>query len=85
MKYYFETSLWHKEIYKVSQEGARNHGLLNIATDDFFSMKLKIPNLEEQEKIGQFFKNLDFKIETEKKLLDSYKLMKKSLLQKLFV
>ena len=85
MKYYFETSLWHKEIYKVSQEGARNHGLLNIATNDFFSMRIKLPSLEEQEKIGNFFKNLDTQIENEEKLLDSYKMMKKSLLQKMFV
>lgn len=85
IKYYFETSLWHKEIYKVSQEGARNHGLLNIATNDFFSMRIKLPPLAEQEKIGQFFKNLDAQIDTEKKLLDSYKDMKKSLLQKMFV
>lgn len=85
MKYYFETSLWHKEIYKVSQEGARNHGLLNIATNDFFSMRIKLPSLEEQEKIGQFFKNLDSQIENEEKLLESYKMMKKSLLQKMFV
>lgn len=85
MKYYFETSLWHKEIYKVSQEGARNHGLLNIATNDFFSMRIKLPSLEEQEKIGNFFKNLDTQIENEEKLLESYKMMKKSLLQKMFV
>lgn len=85
MKYYFETSLWHKEIYKVSQEGARNHGLLNIATNDFFSMRIKLPSLEEQQKIGNFFKNLDTQIENEEKLLDSYKMMKKSLLQKMFV
>ena len=85
IKYYFETSLWHKEIYKVSQEGARNHGLLNIATNDFFSMRIKLPPLAEQEKIGQFFKNLDAQIETEEKLLDSYKMIKKSLLQKMFV
>lgn len=85
MKYYFETSLWHKEIYKVSQEGARNHGLLNIATNDFFSMKIKKPNLKEQQKIGQFFKNLDTQIKNEEKLLEAYKCMKKSLLQKMFV
>ena len=44
-----------------------------------------IPSLEEQEKIGKFFKNLDTQIENEEKLLDSYKMMKKSLLQKMFV
>ena len=44
-----------------------------------------MPQIEEQQKIGNFFKNLDAQIETEKKLLDSYKMMKKSLLQKMFV
>lgn len=46
---------------------------------------IKVPSLEEQAKIGQFFKNLDTQIENEEKLLDSYKMMKKSLLQKMFV
>ena len=42
-------------------------------------------SLKEQEKIGNFFKNLDEKIAKEEKLLDAYKMMKKSLLQKMFV
>lgn len=46
---------------------------------------VKIPSLKEQEKIGNFFKNLDTQIENEEKLLESYKMMKKSLLQKMFV
>lgn len=48
-------------------------------------IKVKIPTLEEQAKIGQFFKNLDTQIENEERLLESYKMMKKSLLQKMFV
>lgn len=46
---------------------------------------LLLPSKEEQQKIGQFFKNLDTQIETEEKLLVLYKQMKKSLLQKMFV
>lgn len=46
---------------------------------------LLLPSKEEQQKIGQFFKNLDTQIEAEEKLLESYKQMKKSLLQKMFV
>ena len=46
---------------------------------------VKIPTPEEQEKIGNFFKNLDDKIAREEELLDAYKMMKKSLLQKMFV
>lgn len=50
------------------------------------AVKVNIPkSYKEQEKIGQFFKNLDSQIENEEKLLDSYKMMKKSLLQKMFV
>lgn len=57
----------------------------SINSSDIKTARLKIPSITEQKKIGQFFKNLDSQIETEKKLLDSYKMMKKSLLQKLFV
>ena len=49
------------------------------------NIKVLVPLIEEQQKIGRFFKNLDTQIETEEKLLESYKQMKKSLLQKMFV
>ena len=85
MSTYFDSHHWHKEIYKVAAEGARNHGLLNIGVDDFFDIKIKLPSLAEQEKIGSFFKSLDEKIEREEDRLEAYKGLKKSLLQKMFV
>lgn len=57
----------------------------SISFKDFKGIKLRYPTLAEQEKIGNFFKNLDTQIENEEKLLESYKMMKKSLLQKMFV
>lgn len=57
----------------------------NLEINEFYEIKLSIPSIEEQEKIGNFFKNLDGQIEAEEKLLESYKMMKKSLLQKMFV
>ena len=57
---YYDTNLWHKEVKNIAAEGARNHGLLNIAPADFFETKLMIPeNFEEQQMIGDYFKNLD--------------------------
>ncbi len=50
MKQYFEAGLMNKEIYKIAQEGARNHGLLNINIKDFFNTKIMRPPLEEQKK-----------------------------------
>ncbi|HFI0780925.1 TPA: restriction endonuclease subunit S, partial [Streptococcus suis] len=33
---YYDTSNWYKEVSMIAAEGARNHGLLNIAPNDFF-------------------------------------------------
>lgn len=57
---YYSTNLWHKGIHEIAAEGARNHGLLNIAPADFFETKLKIPqDIEEQKKIGKYFEELE--------------------------
>ena len=79
--YFFKVLLDTTRLTKYAQSGA----LPSYNANDIYSIPIILPSLAEQEKIGQFFKNLDAQIETEKKLLDSYKLMKKSLLQKLFV
>lgn len=57
---YYDTHLWHKDVQAIAAEGARNHGLLNIAPVDFFETTLMLPqNIEEQRLIGRYFKNLD--------------------------
>ena len=57
---YYSTDLWHKGIQSIAAEGARNHGLLNIAPNDFFETMLSIPlNVSEQKKVGGFFISLD--------------------------
>lgn len=82
---YYMTHLWYKEISKRAAEGARNHGLLNISTEDFFDSELNIPNsIEEQVKIGNFIKQFDKFITLHQCKLEKLKLTKKALLQKLF-
>lgn len=57
---YYNTNLWHKGIHEIAAEGARNHGLLNIAPTDFFKTKLKLPaDIEEQQEIGEYLKKID--------------------------
>ena len=57
---YYSTNLWHKGIHEIAAEGARNHGLLNIAPADFFETELRIPqDIEEQKKIGKYFEKLE--------------------------
>ncbi|NAS19813.1 hypothetical protein GND98_018750 [Clostridium butyricum] len=83
---YYDGNNWHKEVSKHAAEGARNHGLLNIAASDFFETKLTIPlSKKEQEQIGLFFNNMDNLITLHQRKLDHLKEQKKALLQQMFI
>ncbi|EME8210914.1 restriction endonuclease subunit S [Enterococcus faecium] len=83
---YYDTTYWYKEVSKHAAEGARNHGLLNIAASDFFETEIVMPlKIEEQQKIGAFFKQLDDIITLHQRKLDLLKETKKGFLQKMFV
>ncbi|MBP1664196.1 MAG: hsdS [Bacteroidetes bacterium] len=62
MEHYFDSGLHNSEIEKIAQEGARNHGLLNIDVKDFFNTRLLLPSLPEQTKIANFLSAIDDKI-----------------------
>lgn len=82
---YYETNRWHRGVQLIAAEGARNHGLLNIAPDDFFDTVLTMPGLlEEQCQIGAFFSRLDNLITLHQRKYDSLCSVKKSMLQKMF-
>ena len=82
---YYVTNLWHKGVREVAAEGARNHGLLNIAPVDFFETTLTIPSNEnEQKNIGEYFRRLDRLITLHQRKLEKLKIIKKSMLEKCF-
>ena len=56
---YFESSAWHNDVSGMVTEGARNHGLLNISSDAFFTTHCTSPHIPEQRLIGEFFSTLD--------------------------
>ena len=84
MKHYFESDKWYKEVSQIAVEGARNHGLLNIPVNDFFSINLFTPMLTEQQKIGEFFSKIDRQIELEEQKLEKLEEQKKGYMQKIF-
>ena len=73
------------EFRKNAINLAQGSTRFNISKIALLNTNIKIPSLPEQEKIGNFFKNLDLRISNEESLLASYKNMKKSLLQKMFI
>ena len=84
-EHYFESGTHNAEIENIAKEGARNHGLLNIGLDDFFSIDLKVPSLPEQTKIANFLSALDEQINTSQQQLALSKKYKQSLLQQMFI
>ena len=83
---YYSTNLWHKGIHEIAAEGARNHGLLNIAPADFFETKLMIPqDVEEQKKIGKYFTMLEALITLHQRKYEELQKVKKFMLQNMFV
>lgn len=52
-RHYFEAGLLNQEIEGIAQEGARNHGLLNVSVTDFFKLQLHIPTAPEQRRIAE--------------------------------
>ena len=85
IKAYFDSLKWYREIYMISAEGARNHGLLNMPTEEFFDTKHYLPeNTEEQRKIADFLITLERRIEAQQSLVDNLKKYKRGLLRTVF-
>ena len=85
IKVYFDSLKWYKEIYMISAEGARNHGLLNVPTDEFFATKHYLPeNTAEQRKIADFLIALERRIDAQQSLVDNLKKYKRGLFNQIF-
>ena len=85
IRHYFDSLKWYRQIYIISAEGARNHGLLNVPTDDFFATTHYLSqSLSEQEKIAAFLSLVDARIEKQRQLVESLKKYKRGLFLKLY-
>ena len=53
LRHFFEAGFFNREIASIAQEGARNHGLLNVSVVEFFETSLHIPKPDEQAAIAR--------------------------------
>ncbi|WP_147803875.1 restriction endonuclease subunit S [Alkalicoccus halolimnae] len=80
---YFETVNWHKFMKLNGDSGARSDRFA-IKDTIFKMMPIPNPNIEEQQKIGQFFKQLDDRISLQQRQIELLKESKQGFLQKMF-
>lgn len=84
LEYLFSSKIPDRELEKLVTSSARMDGLLNINKQNFFGITLFTPKVDEQIKIGNFFKQLDDIISLHQRELDKLKQMKQGFLQKMF-
>ncbi len=80
---YFDTTYWHIFMKLNGDSGARADRFA-IKDSVFKEMPIPFPKIEEQIKIGNFFKQLDDTIALHQRKLDLLKEQKKGFLQKMF-
>ncbi|HFI0343776.1 TPA: restriction endonuclease subunit S, partial [Streptococcus suis] len=73
------------QLRKLISSGARMDGLLNISFEEYSSVTVMIPTIDEQIKIATFFSTLDRQITLHQRKLEKLKNLKKALLNELFV
>lgn len=85
-EYFFEAGMINSEIKNIAQEGARNHGLLNVGVKDFFNqVSFTVPkHFEERKKIADCLSSVDDLITAQTNRLEALKAHKKGLMQQLF-
>ncbi|MDD7045266.1 MAG: restriction endonuclease subunit S [Peptoniphilaceae bacterium] len=82
--YFVFTQTLRKNYINFVKIMSQRSGQPGINANEYKLFKLFLPNLEEQEKIGALFEKVDSLIEGQERAVDSYKGLKKSLLQKMF-
>lgn len=83
VEFAFDSGVLNKELDMVTQEGARNHGMLNIAVEDFFNCRIELPSYEEQVKIAEILHVVYYSVTLLEKELEQAKLKKRALMQQL--
>ncbi|MEU4533180.1 restriction endonuclease subunit S [Micromonospora ureilytica] len=83
LRHYFEAGRVDEQIAWVAKEGVRNHGLLNVGVDDFFSVDVDLPPIGEQRRIASILDSVDESIRSTERLLDKLALTTKGALHNL--
>lgn len=84
LEYFFKSQYWHSFMKFHGDSGARADRF-SIKDAIFFEMPIPLPDIDEQQKIGDYLNSVDYLITLHQRKLEELKNMKKTLLQQMFV
>lgn len=82
---YFMSYISRENYYKKMESYSTGTGSKRIHEETLLGFKINLPSKKEQEKIGEFFKQIDNFIEKQSDKVESLKERKQGLLQKMFI
>lgn len=74
-----------KQLRKLVTSGARMDGLLNISYEEYTTVSIQLPEREEQDRIAEYFKNIENLIVLCQQEIGKLQALKKGVLEKMFV
>lgn len=83
LAFYLDGGAIDRQLADVAKEGARNHGLLNVAVSDFFAISTALPPIAEQRVIADALSSLDRTIHETEAIIAKLKAVKQGLLHDL--
>jgi type I restriction enzyme S subunit len=76
LKHVFDSGVLDRQLRPIVRVGARAHGLLNVADDDFLSISIPFPELDEQQRIAELLTALNREIDllaAQREKVDDYR------------
>lgn len=80
---YFDAGRLDHELYRIAEEGARHHGLLNVTPSDFLSTEVVFPERKEQDMIAGVLLTAESQVSVLEAKRAALQRQKKALMQKL--
>jgi len=83
LRHVFDSSVLNRQLRRIVRVGARAHGLLNVTDEDFFAVRIPLPELDEQRAIASVLDGLNLERDLLEEQRQLYRRYKRGLMQRL--
>jgi type I restriction enzyme S subunit len=83
LRYVFDSGLLNRQLRPIVRVGARAHGLLNVTDEDFLSISIPLPSVDEQRRIAGLLRLIDQELGQLELLRDRFELQRREMLTRL--
>jgi len=83
LQHVFDSGVLNRQLRPIVRVGARAHGLLNVSDEDYFSINIPFPRIEEQRRIADVLEALNSELDLIAALQGRIEVQKRALLARL--